>query len=276
MKVLFLKGGTMSLSTKDSKQPQITGSGSLTEEKLSSKKLPVMGGVSAKVGKSLIHCSWGTLVPVTGEVIRRVYGNNRVRLVVQTRCVACGKVDYLLKENLVAGRTKSCRCQCAVKYGRDKRAASLGARYDCMIQRCYRDSHKQSQDYKGKGIKVLFESREHFVKWALATWPDTDFKGLEFDRIDNKGHYSPENLRLVPSSENKRNRAHNVRITYQGKTMFWADWPSPYAPRKTQHYASKGLTGEQIIQTALQSISNKRKNWRGLASRLKELGYMTS
>ena len=75
-----------------------------------------------------------------------------------------------------------------------------------MVQRCRRDTHVSSHNYKGRGIEVRFESSGAFITWALTTFPDTDFNGLDFDRIDNDGHYEPSNLRLVTRSENLRNR----------------------------------------------------------------------
>jgi len=62
-----------------------------------------------------------------------------------------------------------------------------------------------SKHYKGRGIEVRFESRKSFVLWALATYPNTNFKGLVFDRINNDGHYEPSNLRLTTQKENVRN-----------------------------------------------------------------------
>jgi hypothetical protein len=75
-----------------------------------------------------------------------------------------------------------------------------------MMQRCYKTTHVSSQDYKGRGIKVLFENRRDFVTWAVTQWPEETFKGKDFDRRDNDGDYSKENLRLVTRSENLLNR----------------------------------------------------------------------
>jgi hypothetical protein len=75
-----------------------------------------------------------------------------------------------------------------------------------MVQRCERDTHCSSHNYKGRGIRVLFKSRAEFVLWALNKWPHTDFIGLDFDRRDNDDHYSKRNLRLVTRSINLLNR----------------------------------------------------------------------
>jgi hypothetical protein len=99
-------------------------------------------------------------------------------------------------------------CLRNTKFGGDPRVHTLGARYDAMVQRCNRDTHVSSHRYKGRGIEVRFETREVFIRWALATYPDSDFKKLVFDRIDNNGHYEPSNLRLTTYSVNLRNKGY--------------------------------------------------------------------
>jgi hypothetical protein len=208
----------------------------------------------------------GTLAIVEGS-IRRDGG----RTVVDATCSACQRTFAIHAGNIRAGRTRSCRCQRNRKY-HDPRAEMLALRYDAMVQRCERETHKQSRDYKGRGIKVLFESREAFVRWALDKWPDTDFKGLEFDRIDNDGHYAPDNLRLVTSRENKLNtRQDIVMLSVDGQMIPWADWSSPYSPRVTQKLAAAGFTAEQIMARANVAVAKKAKNWRSIAQKLRSI-----
>lgn len=64
--------------------------------------------------------------------------------------------------------------------------------------------------YAGRGITVCEEWRHSykpFETWALAN----GYKpGLQLDRIDNNGNYSPENCRFVTSTQNTRNRRNTV------------------------------------------------------------------
>lgn len=144
----------------------------------------------------------GTLA-LTGTIEQR----ERSRRYCEARCSHCQQSRWILVDNIMRGATTNCVCQRGLKYGGDPRVETLGRRYDAMIQRCYRDTHASSQNYKGRGIKVHFTSREHFIRWALKRWPRQTFKGLDFDRIDNDGHYAPWNLRLVTRSANSRNKA---------------------------------------------------------------------
>ena len=161
------------------------------------------------------HPRWRKLDEVEAEICDLHLGTLRLRRgtirrvrgyrMIDADCTACKKSYEISVDNIRARKTTNCRCQRRLKYN-DPRASALGQRYDSMVQRCYRDSHVSSHNYKDRGIEVRFPSREAFIRWALEKWPDTDFKGLDFDRIDNDGHYEPDNLRLVTRSENLKNR----------------------------------------------------------------------
>jgi hypothetical protein len=118
-----------------------------------------------------------------------------------------------------------------------------------MVQRCHRDTHKQVKDYRDRGIKVEFTSREEFIRWALEKWPDETFKKKEFDRIDNNGNYSKENLRLVTSSENKLNSRRAGRSTLA--LMIKQRHPElAYTPTTILNLIYLGHTEEQIVERA--------------------------
>lgn len=136
----------------------------------------------------------------------RIKQGERSRRYCEALCSECETLQWILVDNILSGKTTNCRCQRHRKYPIGSPAETLGRRYDAMVQRCERDTHVSSHNYKGRGIKVLFRSREDFIGWALAKWPDETFKGKDFDRIDNDGHYSRRNLRLVSRSTNLRNR----------------------------------------------------------------------
>ncbi|MGA2876210.1 MAG: hypothetical protein ABSE82_11815 [Nitrososphaerales archaeon] len=192
---------------------------------------------------------------------------------IDAMCSYCKKLKRYNVDSLLRGTTKACACQRNLKYGDDPRADTLGEIYTRIVRRCNRNSHKQSNDHKGNG-KCTFESREHFIRWALDTWHDTDFKGLGFERVDDHGDYSPDNLRLVTSKEKQRNRNDNVYLSYKGQEMHWSEWKSPYCSRTTQSYAAKGMTGEEIIAMAQKTVNEKRKGWCVIEGRLAQLGYI--
>lgn len=77
-----------------------------------------------------------------------------------------------------------------------------------MRQRCYNPNFKPAfHRYGGRGIKVCLEWQkyESFREWALTNgWK----KGLQLDRIDVDGDYSPSNCRWVTKAFNTWRRWH--------------------------------------------------------------------
>ena len=141
----------------------------------------------------------GSLTIIRGTIVRE----GRYRKVRAT-CSLCGGSFLIGVDNVRRGLTRGCRCQKNAGKYHDPRAKKLGARYDAMVQRCTRTTHVSWENYLGRGIEVKM-TREEFIWWALKEFPDTDFSGLDFDRIDNDGHYTTENLQLVSRSANLQN-----------------------------------------------------------------------
>ena len=61
--------------------------------------------------------------------------------------------------------------------------------------------------------------------------------------------------------ENQRNKEVTILPEYVP-----AEWP--YARTVVTRMLSAGMTREEIIETALRAVAEKRKNWRGIAERL--------
>ena len=149
-------------------------------------------------------------------VTGRIKKTERSRRYCEVYCSQCKKRRWILIESILRGLTSNCRCQRGRKFSTDCRADTLGERYDAMIQRCNRGTHVSSHNYKGRGIRVLFKSREHFIKWACKKWPNETFQGKHFHRIDNDGHYSPENLLLLDGKVHLRihiKQRHRLKAT---------------------------------------------------------------
>lgn len=74
-----------------------------------------------------------------------------------------------------------------------------------MKTRCYWEKGPKYARYGGRGIKVCDTWRDSraFFEWALANGYQ---EGLQIDRVNNDGDYTPTNCRFVTNWENARNR----------------------------------------------------------------------
>jgi hypothetical protein len=92
-----------------------------------------------------------------------------------------------------------------------------------MIKRCTRPSYEYYHRYGGRGITVCdkwLESFEAFEAWAL----DNGYaKGLQLDRVNNDGNYTPENCRFVTSKVNNNNKSNNTHVWLDGQVLTAAE-----------------------------------------------------
>jgi hypothetical protein len=82
-----------------------------------------------------------------------------------------------------------------------------------MKKRCSDDKSDSYKRYGGRGISVCAEwlaSSLSFCEWAMANgWAS----GLQLDRRDNDGNYTPENCRFVSRKVNGRNKGNTRRVS---------------------------------------------------------------
>lgn len=80
--------------------------------------------------------------------------------------------------------------------------------------------------YGARGVSVCDEwtkDADAYIDWALAN----GFKknsGLQVDREDNDGPYSPENCRIVTTIVNANNKSNNFIVAAFGETKTVAEW----------------------------------------------------
>jgi hypothetical protein len=107
----------------------------------------------------------------------------------QSRCMACDKASARESRIRLNSRTDG-----------------LYGILRSMKQRCYYPRHPAWRNYGGRGISICEEwlnDPEEFYKWAQRHGYRP---GLEIDRVDCNGSYTPFNCRFVSSAENNRNR----------------------------------------------------------------------
>ena len=89
-----------------------------------------------------------------------------------------------------------------------------------------------------------------FVNWAKTNGYKA---GLQIDRIDSHGDYTPENCRFVTPQENSNNTKANVRVTAFGETKTIAQWArdvrSVVGYGTLYYRAINGWDGEKLLTT---------------------------
>ena len=110
-----------------------------------------------------------------------------------------------------------------IKHGAYAKNYALYTVWNTMKHRCEDRKRTKYKDYGARGIKVCPEWKEPnaFIDWALANGYE---KGLQIDRIDNDGDYSPDNCRWVSPKVNSRNRRNTIYLTVCGETKCVSEW----------------------------------------------------
>jgi hypothetical protein len=91
-----------------------------------------------------------------------------------------------------------------------------------MRKRCFDPSNKCFAHYGGRGIRVCkrWKTFEHFFV-DMGPRPSPEHS---LDRIDNDGHYSPDNCRWATRLEQANNKTATHWISHDGRTQSLASW----------------------------------------------------
>lgn len=166
----------------------------------------------------------------------------------------CG-VEKEIKQTSLTTKTKPVRsCGCLIK---DSHFSSHNLTGDAfypiwkaMVSRCYKRTNKSYKTYGGRGINVCNEWKESPVQF-IAWLKDNGYRqGLQIDRVDNDGNYSPDNCRVTTAAENSRNRSNNVKLSFKGESILLVDLAKNYGIEYGTMYARifrMGLSPEKAV-----------------------------
>ena len=128
------------------------------------------------------------------------------------RCVCdCGNEKVVSLPNLTSGATKSCGClripPLMIKHGGLSRGEreKLYAVWSAMKNRCNNPNDRNYFRYGGRGIFVCDEWQNDYGAFRDWCYEHGYRKGLELDRENNDGGYTPDNCRFVTHRENLLN-----------------------------------------------------------------------
>jgi len=140
------------------------------------------------------------------------------------KCICeCGNTKNTPSYYVSCGWVVSCGCFKNLKtHGLSKHP--LYKLWAHVKERCYNKNHKNFDRYGEIGIIMCDEwlnDFNTFYDWSLSNgWA----KGLELDRIDNDGIYSPANCRYVTHVVNCWNKPSVIILEYDGKRLNLSQW----------------------------------------------------
>lgn len=142
----------------------------------------------------------------------------------------CGTERPVAGTDLSRGRSLCCGCignAAAAERGRANTTHGMRGSREYRIwqgikRRCLSEKDAGFPSYGGRGITMCpswVNSFETFFK-DMGSCPD----GRSIDRIDNEGHYEPNNCRWATKEQQGNNKRSNVVIIANGRSLTLAEW----------------------------------------------------
>jgi hypothetical protein len=132
--------------------------------------------------------------------------------------------------------------------------------------RCEKVEDVEYHNYGARGIKFDFPSIIDAGLYLIKLSGGFLDRNMEIDRIDTNGNYAPGNLRLVSRRMNCGNMRKTVLSRFEQK--YW-----PYAYSTVIRKLSDGMTRDEIIENAKNSVINHKNGWGKIEARLKSMIY---
>lgn len=125
------------------------------------------------------------------------------------------KAGQAVTREVKRGGTPNCGCMTGQLIGSKNRTHGMSRHpaygvWRSMVDRCRLASHQAWQNYGARGITVC----ERWTAGFENFWEDMKHSyqtGLDLDRVDNDGPYSPENCRWTTRRVNTMNKRGSVR-----------------------------------------------------------------
>ncbi len=133
------------------------------------------------------------------------------------RCPSCGAEFVSGLANVRHDKVKSCGCahvDAGTRHGLSKHP--LYNIWNNIKHRTNNKNYSLYRHYGARGVsmyKPWFNSVKEFYSWCISNgWSH----GLDIDRIDNNGNYSPDNCRFVTREVNCSNRSNSIIWIFDG------------------------------------------------------------
>lgn len=101
--------------------------------------------------------------------------------------------------------------------------------YYAMTSRCLNPSHRSHKSYFDKGVEICHrwvhgDGQKSGLECFVSDMGPRPSREHSIDRIDNDGHYSPDNCRWATRLEQMNNRSCSILFTWNGETHSLIEW----------------------------------------------------
>ena len=190
------------------------------------------------------------------EVGRRPRSSGKTLVVVKARCVTCGNMQEMLRQNVLKSN-RSNQQHCSACF-----SDTFHRLTKTRIWRIWRGLKVRTEDtndknYGGRGITLCSEWRSFSKFYEDMSKGYSD--DLTIERIDVNKPYCKENCRWATNMEQQSNKRNNRKVQYQGETLHLAEVcrRSGVSKMKLLMRLNRGMTGDEAVQDALNSPYGK-------------------
>ena len=219
--------------------------------------LPSAGHSGYRYGSAVpepVGTMFGRWKLLSQEILRRAEDYN---IYVNVRCT-CGHEQWTNYRMMKKGKSQGC-VRCRQELRKSGAPNWLMKRMGAAMARCTNPNDPGWKWYGARGVEFRFRTAGEAAVWVMENLGLDRSK--QIDRCDNSGHYEPGNIRYVTSSQNNSNKRNNV--CPKDFVFIAEDWP--YGEFKVRQFLGEGMTREQILGRAQQSVVQKRKGWKRMA-----------
>lgn len=193
---------------------------------------------------------------------KKHYTATKAMTLVLAKCLRCGEVSEILKQNVTKHNRKGSEfCQACI--GDSYHRMTNTRIWRIWQQLRFRAKDTEDKNYGGRGITVCPEWNDFDRFYSDMSQGYSD--ELTIERIDVNGPYCKDNCRWATNMEQQGNKRTNRMVTYQGERMHLAELVRRSGVSKMMMVMrlNRGMTGDEAVADAKGSPYGKGPRAKG-------------